>query len=486
MLKNYLRAYAQLKADPRHKKAVLVFKNRKDGEDWIVEPTGFTMVRSASNPFLYTYNITLRALKRTFALPGLDDSDSLGAFGQFLGQLENAETVLTGSIDLINTGAGIITQALDYVVQIEQSFETLIMSPIHAVTNVLQAVQNGVNRVSALPRKFYTDLQANITVLERSLEDRTNLGSSTYNARMGRISTANPAADREATPEELLIFKGLNYVQRGLTIATATNLIFSTETSDPTVSSVDAFNTSNSIILSSNDKIKLKKTTLEGIQRLFNNELILTIPNSAIVTTIRYGETLEEIAMRTLGDVSRWYDIVAINQLKHPYIEETADFGAKTLGYGDKIYIPSSSPITKYNIIKGRETYITENMSEVEKSMGVDLEINLDGDLRINARQDIDLVAGAANAAQAIHLALSIEQGALKYHLYKGVSLQPGFKDSSKIDEIMDNIKSSILSDPRFERITDMSLVRDGPMILIDMRVQVTNIGRTIPLQISL
>lgn len=485
ILRNYIRSYVQLKTSPDHKAARLVFRNKKDGEDWIVEPVEFTMQRNSRSPMLYNYNIVLRALKKVTVVIR-DDADLLGGFGTFLNTLQSVENIVNYATEMINLGAGIIAASFDYVSRIEQGFENTVLGPVMAVRSVVQAISNGVNTVSALPRKFYTDLQATIKGITNRINDMTNTGSPTYNDRYGRVDTApEVAADRTITLEEINVLKGLSYWDRALTMILATDQIFGTETSNPSVTSLDAFSVANSIVISSNPKLSLNRTTLEGIEKMFGNNLILTIPASAITTTIRDDDTLEMISLRMLGDVSRWYEIALLNQLKSPYIESTGSKSRCTLGYGDSIYIPSSTPILNSGVIKGRTTYLTRNLSEIEKSLGVDLELTKDNDLQLDVRQDLSMLTGGLNAAQAIHICFALERGSLKYHPYKGVNLSPESRNASALDDTIDSLRNSVTSDIRFSRVSDLSLVRNGSMVYVCMRVWVSTIGKFVPLQVA-
>ena len=56
-------------------------------------------------------------------------------------------------------------------------------------------------------------------------------------------------------------------------------------------------------------------------------------------------------------------------------------------------------------ILRGPENALTKGMTELEKSLGVDLKVNPDGDLELNNLNDFSLVSGAQNAAQAETLA---------------------------------------------------------------------------------
>lgn len=486
MLRNYIRSYVQSKTRIEYSDAFLVFRNKKDNEDWIVEPIEFVMERSAKSPFIYNYRIVLRALKKVTIEAG-KEKDILGGFGKFLDALKNVEDVIKVSSDLINTGAQALNASAGYITQLSQDFNVTVMGPINALSNLLAGVRNASNAVLAVPRTFVESLNGSVTTLIRRVEDVSGCGNNTYNTRVGRVSTAkNVSIYRTPTLEEIGILKALNTVQKGLITLLATDQPFSKELLQDSSYNIDAFNTWNNVSLSTKGKIALKKGSIENTKKLFNNELIIKTPNSAYTDIVRSGENLQDIAVRTLGDVSRWYDIVLLNQLKYPYIDTIENKSLGVVAPGSVIYIPSSSSVISKGVIRGRTTYITQNLSEVEKSLGVDLELTADNDLRINARQDLDLVAGAQNAAQAIYISLMLESGSLKYHQYKGVNLSPGTKDAGAARDVIESVRRSIVSDPRFDSVSNLSVSRVNTTLLLNMNVQVSNLGKNIPLEISI
>ena len=131
-------------------------------------------------------------------------------------------------------------------------------------------------------------------------------------------------------------------------------------------------------------------------------------------------------------------------------------------------------------ILRGPENALTKNLSELEKSLGVDLKLNADGDLDLSNLSDFKLVAGVQNAAQAVYLKLNIEPGGLVYHPELGTSLQVGEKTKDAFT-IKSQIVKSLSRDPRFDSVTVKVNVL-GDVILVDLRVTLANTGIEVPL----
>src|SRR5690242_13487832 len=120
-------------------------------------------------------------------------------------------------------------------------------------------------------------------------------------------------------------------------------------------------------------------------------------------------------------------------------------------------------------ILRGRDSALTKNLTEVEKQLGVDLKINGDGDLELNNLNDIKLVAGAQNAAQAIFIKLNVEPGSLLYHPAIGTDLQIGQKTKDAF-MIKTQILRSLTQDSRFDNV-DATVQVLGDAVLVDLRV---------------
>jgi hypothetical protein len=134
-------------------------------------------------------------------------------------------------------------------------------------------------------------------------------------------------------------------------------------------------------------------------------------------------------------------------------------------------------------ILRGPDTPITQGLSELEKSLGVDLKINKDGDLELNNLNDIKLIAGVDNAAQAIFLKLNLEPGSLLYHPEIGTDLQVGSKTKNALDIKVQIIRSLSL-DERFENV-DAFIKVLGDVVLVDLKVSLANTGIEVPLQFA-
>lgn len=134
-------------------------------------------------------------------------------------------------------------------------------------------------------------------------------------------------------------------------------------------------------------------------------------------------------------------------------------------------------------ILKGPENSLTKNLTELEKNLGVDLKINNNGDLELNNLNDVKLIAGAYNAAQAVFLRLNLEPKSLMYHPDIGTDLRIGEKVKDAFT-LKTQILNSLASDPRFDNV-NVNVTILGDTIVVDLRVTLAETGLEVPFQFA-
>lgn len=134
-------------------------------------------------------------------------------------------------------------------------------------------------------------------------------------------------------------------------------------------------------------------------------------------------------------------------------------------------------------VIRKPDSSITRNLTEVEKSIGVDLKLTKDNDLELSNLGDIKLVAGGENAAQAVKIKLFTEIGSILLHPSIGTSLQIGEKITNAF-AIQTQIIKSLSQDPRFENVRARVQV-DGGTVFVDLAVSIVNTGIEVPLRFA-
>ncbi|WP_293372284.1 hypothetical protein [Nevskia sp.] len=129
-----------------------------------------------------------------------------------------------------------------------------------------------------------------------------------------------------------------------------------------------------------------------------------SLPRTRRIAT-RRGDTPQRIAARELGDASRWYQVVAINGLRPPYlVDDPAQVVPGVLLTGSALLIPDDGA-----------GQATSAAADPAVTFGVDLDI-ADGLLTDDGAGDFALVSGYGNFTQALRVRLGTPAGDLLFH----------------------------------------------------------------------
>jgi hypothetical protein len=544
-LRNWFRAYYEFKKQgtEQAKNAQLVFKNFKDGEFLIIEVPKFSMKRSSTSPFLYNYTINARVLgnlepqkfqRNAGFFAFVDEIDDVletaidyidtarGVFlrtQDILKQVESTyDSVLLEPLrktalaikaflgiqttaadlgpkliqntmttkDTINIILGIKTEqdakknkgTLDprlaqvviptnpdrVIGEAGPSFLTNLPGdslmalgsstlPLKSQDALKQDQQDALN----LPRTFFEDLKAELIRVQDNAADFFNLNDPSYDAQFERIPTLEPDSTKNITDIEYELLGAFDNAIKGIDFLLSTNALFKSSYPE----------------------------RIEDINNHFNDQLSIRA-DQAVKEIILPGQTsLERLALNELGDNNRWVEIVELNRLKPPYI--SADPQESREGVrkpGDKILIPqpiifgfSTAPVNK-------DSFVTQGLTEVEKNLGIDLKLTDEFDLELSNRGDINLVKGAANAAQAIVFKLGLEKGEIIDHPQLGIGLTVGRK-APPLVEVQTDLVQTLSQDPRFERIENLTIQRDGNTFRVKFLIKIKNVDIPIPVDIK-
>lgn len=448
-LRSYFRAYVEAKRlDTREKGELrLVFKNYKDNEFIYVEPQKFTMKRSAKSPFMYEYNIQMKGVGNT------------NYVAQDKGLFERINDVLEDVQDYFNLGSKVIAGASGILLRFERDVQSTILNPILSIQQALLAIQGGKALVLSnfgFTRSKIDYLRKNVERVEASFSDGIGRNNSSYNAMQGRTPTLVGVTGRQSTYQEFQILNALGALKKGLILL---------QSQQDALFEQDIFALNSAVASTFKDKFSIKT------------------PNSVRAVGIGGGDDLQTIALRELGDPDRFRDIAILNNLKPPYIDAAG--GPGVLKPGDQILIPQSNQSVDGSV-KNKEYNITKGMSEAEKSLGVDIRLNEDGDFVISNIKDLDLVAGVENMVQACAMKLALEKGSLKRHRGLGVGLLIGRKSSNSIKEIRDDVIATFSADSRVDQIPYVDVRQEGGTLFLNMLVKLKDVEQPVPIPIRL
>lgn len=277
---------------------------------------------------------------------------------------------------------------------------------------------------------------------------------------------------------------------------------------------------------------------------------------SKILVTVPFKQTIEEIAVRYLGDVNRWIEIATLNNLREPYIDEegfdyallsngdgrqiivgseenlyvgqkiglysnsvpqfsrkitalekigsssnylitvdglpdlnvlTLAQGAKLRGYipgtvnsQDQIYIPTDLPAEPDDYsrqVPGIEVSTIVGLSKI------DFLLTDEFDIAINNQGDFRLASGLTNLVQALKIKLFTEKGSILTDPSFGIGLTPGRSVADiDVNDLMKDISSIVLKDPRYEAIERLEVNLTGPVMELSIKVVLANRMGVVPI----
>lgn len=545
-LRNWFRAYYQYKnvnhtADA--KKLRLIFRNFKDGEFLIVELIKFGLKRSSTRRYLYDYNLQFKVLGHVDFRPKDEPLGFLNKVDNFINsavdKIDTARGVFMRSQDILRqvestyenavleplrktsmaakAFLGIGTVAADMGKKVVSSTVTeaaalgillgIVNNPSTSGSNA-SLVQKSLSRAQnqarvggsagnaqssllglfdksdalmsvdssafpesslnalaleqeqalALPRSFYENAISELKRVRDNAIDKFALGDPDYDAFFNRTPTLSAEPGKTITDDEVALLDAFNQAIKGLEEFLASNAIFKS-TYDQRIADV-------------NDK--------------FDDEISLIAEKAVKELIMPTNTDLERIALRELGDSSRWVEIAELNNLKPPYVvQDLTDTSENVVKPGDTILIPAPIVFGFGTAPKAKSTFFTENLSEVEKNLGVDLKITKDFDLELTNTGDLKLSVGAENAAQAIVLKLMLERGDLLKHPEIGVGVEPG-KKFPGLSDIKTAVIQSLKQDPRFEDVKNLIITRENSELRMKFEVKVKNVDVPVPVDVKL
>lgn len=172
---------------------------------------------------------------------------------------------------------------------------------------------------------------------------------------------------------------------------------------------------------------------------------------------IQWGDTLQRLALRELGDAALWARIVAINNLTPPYV--TGDRALARPGvllYGDTLLVPAPTADVSPGATWAEDVFL----ADVALPAGL-LQV-ADGDLRV--------VGGHENLRQALGIRIRTEPGELVFHGDYGCRVhEEKGRRNTPVAALLSRafVRDAVLDDQRVARILSASATVSGDVISV-------------------
>jgi len=171
----------------------------------------------------------------------------------------------------------------------------------------------------------------------------------------------------------------------------------------------------------------------------------------------RYGDTLQRVAARELGDAARWYELAEINGLRPPYLtDDQLSVSATVKLTGSQLLVPAATPKATID-------------STPDGALGIDILLHK-GSIQ-SENGDIALVSGAANYVQALTSLVVTEPGDLLFHPTYGCGVRSLLGSSNSRAKMMlagGLVRRAIASDPRTAEVVRADISANGDSLQIE------------------
>lgn len=184
-----------------------------------------------------------------------------------------------------------------------------------------------------------------------------------------------------------------------------------------------------------------------------------TLTGYRLVET-QYGDTLQAISLREMGDASRWPELIAINGLKPPYLSALPGVDG-VLQYGQMLRVPAA------------QVTVTAAASP-EEVFGVDVALDASGAL-VAEGGDFSLVSGVDNLASALSHRLDTDAGELIFHPEYGSRVRRLVgKVNGPTTAILaaSYAKDAVAADPRIDRIVAAQASVSGDAVSVSIAAE--------------
>lgn len=172
---------------------------------------------------------------------------------------------------------------------------------------------------------------------------------------------------------------------------------------------------------------------------------------------VQFGDTLQKIAARELGDASRWRDLITINSLSYPYLTGDPNVaGDRVKLYGSLIAVPSASASIG---------------ADIDPAAVFKTDIKMSDGILLTDGSDFVTVTGRDNYKQAIKNRIDTEQGELIYHLPYGCGVKKMLGTVNGPTRALlaaQYVKSAVQADPRTASVNSSTGAVSGDAIVVN------------------
>lgn len=424
LLQRFLENYAALKKLKVNQNLRLALAIWKDQSVYLVTPQTFDVRRSASSPWEYNYSLQFKGWKRVVLggvsapaySPFVPVTRDPNKFAFLMNKLQGARAVLQGSKDVLLAVNSDVERIL---------FEPL-REVVLSCKDVLGVAVTAADLPESIASTFKAAVLEAKTSFDQLGDDFRNLGVKSGKAEAGAGDTGDtkgalegaenvnhifdhpadnfelmdkikpselnlpPAIQRKITEERKRVRqlrrldfektrdKFVEFAAQFADAVGAGNETFSatygrqlvSATKTPTPDDFDVMFALNQTILEMNRLAassavdREQTTTMDALAGMASRSgIAFTVPTSKFAVPFPYGSTIEQLALTYLGDANRWHEIVALNGLRTPYVDEEGfDLILLTNGKDNQVTVSSAA-----SLYVGQQVWLSSNSTSRTK-----------------------------------------------------------------------------------------------------------------------
>jgi len=206
------------------------------------------------------------------------------------------------------------------------------------------------------------------------------------------------------------------------------------------------------------------------------SEFSVPLAGFRIVDTL-HGDTLQAVALRELGDASRWVDLANINKLLPPYITDDASLASdRVLLSGGQLVVPAQTPVSA-----------NARTSKPDDLYGLDLGL-INGDLTDDGNGDFVVFNGQANLRQALVHRVITERSELMFHPEYGCLVRQligAVNGPTAATLAARYVSATLAADPRVTSVTSVTATVAGDAINV-VAIVVPITGSSTKIEVSI
>lgn len=200
------------------------------------------------------------------------------------------------------------------------------------------------------------------------------------------------------------------------------------------------------------------------------------VETNVLAYSMQAGETLQDVAEKTLGNPAAWITIAAYNGFADAY---TTPEGAP-LQAGDVVLVPGGSlggagvPSLLAGDLYGTDLALDMDTGDLllSEASGVYQDAAGAYSALAETADDLRTVSGAENLKQAVLLRMLTPRGSVRSLRDYGLLSSPGSTISAaQVAQVAADVREQMLQDPRIADVVDIAVIDDGDGLGIDMTI---------------